>query len=151
MCHKKSLGLNWEVFLLVDASGDDDFQRKLDDAIMSWQKYSVPSAAKMTSFVQWFVTNKSHVICDSMLKPVREECRLGCPFTTNASESIYATLKRKLEKITFIPKRLCLKPSNSPASASLQVSTSSELFLDVSTATTLVNVPVIVLEGIWIK
>ena len=44
-----------------------------------------------------------------------------------------------------------MKPSNSPASASLQVSTSSELSLDVSTATTLVNVPVTVLEGIWIK
>ena len=85
---------------LVDASDDDDFQRKLDDVITSWQSYSVPSSANMTSFVQWFVTNKSHVVCDSMLKPVREECGLGCPpepFTTNASESINAMLKRKLE------------------------------------------------------
>ena len=93
---------------LVDASGDDDFQRKLDDVITSWQSYSVPSSANMTSFVQWFVTNKSHVICDSMLKPVREECGLGCPpelFTTNASESINAMLKQKKSELpVFIDK-----------------------------------------------
>ena len=47
----------------------------------------------MTGFIQWFVTNKSQVICDSMLKPIREEYGLGCPpepFATNASESINA-------------------------------------------------------------
>ena len=46
------------------------------------------------------MTNKSHVIRDSMLKPIREECGLGCPpepFTTNVSESINAMLKRKLD------------------------------------------------------
>ena len=35
-----------------------------------------------------------------MLKPIGEECGLGCPpepFTTNASESINAMLKRKLD------------------------------------------------------
>ena len=81
---------------LVDASGDNNFQRKLDDAITSWQNYSIVSSANMTSFVQWFVTNKSCVTRDSMLKPVREECGLGYPpepFTTNASESINTMLK----------------------------------------------------------
>ena len=85
---------------LVDALGDDDFQRKLDDVILSWQNFSVPSSANIVSFIQWFVANKVHVICDSMLKPIREECGLGCPpepFTTNASESINAMLKRKLD------------------------------------------------------
>ena len=35
-----------------------------------------------------------------MLKPIKEECGLGCPpeaFTTNASESLNAMLKRKLD------------------------------------------------------
>ena len=174
-----------------------------------------------------------------MLKPVREECGLGCPpepFTTNASESIKAMLKRKLEYKrselpVFIDKvkelvneqqkeleravigrgkyqlkqeyqylqvtesrwfvmtqeqrknhlsklqavvlkstigenelDVCSKPSNSPAPSSLQLSssfngdnaavqmsTSSELSVDVNTATTLVNIPITCLEGIWIK
>ena len=46
------------------------------------------------------MANKAHVIRDSMLKPVREECGLGCPpepFTINVSESINAMLKRKLD------------------------------------------------------
>ena len=60
----------------LDASGDDVFQRKADDVIVSWQNCSVPSSANVESFIQWFVTNKSHVLRDSMLKPIREEC---CP------------------------------------------------------------------------
>ena len=77
------------------ALGDDDFQRKLDDVILSWQNCSIPSLANIESFVQWFVTNKLLVIRDSMLKPIREECGLGCPPEpfTNASESINAMLK----------------------------------------------------------
>lgn len=222
---------------LVDASGDDDFQRKLDDVILSWQNCSIPSSANMGSFVQWFITNKSHVIRDSMLKPIREECGLGCPpepFTTNASESINAMLKRKLdykqsELPAFIDKvkelvneqqkeleravigrgkyqlkrqyqylqvaeskwflmtqeqrkthlsklqsvapksaiegdelDLCSKPSNPAESTSLQLSSHSNkdssvqistsgLSVDVSTAATLVNIPITCLEGIWIK
>ena len=224
---------------LVDASGDDDFQRKVDDVVASWQNCSVPSSANMDGFVQWFVTNKSHVIRDSMLKPIREECGLGCPpeaFTTNASESLNAMLKRKLDykrselpafidkvkelvneqqkeleravigrgkyrlkqqyqylqvteskwflmnqdqrknhlsklqsvvlKSTFeateVVNDLCPKPQNSAASTSpvlscpledgtVQISTSSELSTDVSTAATLVNIPITCLEGIWIK
>jgi hypothetical protein len=225
-----------DVFIegLVDASGDDDFQRKLDDVILSWQNCSIPSSANMESFIQWFMTNKSHIIRDSMLKPIREECGLGCPpepFTTNASESINAMLKRKLnykqsELPAFIDKvkelvneqqkeleravigrgkyqlkqqyqylqvaeskwflmtpeqrknhlsklhsvalkstieggalDLCPKPaeltslqlsSHSNEDSSVQISTSS-LSVDVSTAATLVNIPISCLEGMWIK
>ena len=215
---------------LVDASGDNDFQRKVDDAIVSWQNYSIPSSANMTSCVQWFVTNKSHVLRDSMLKPVREECGLGCPpepFSTNAmlkrkrdykrselpvfidkvkelvneqqkelervvigrgkyqlkqeyqylevTESRWFVMtqeqrKNHLSKLQSVVLKstigenglhLCSKPSNSPASTSLQlsspdnaavqISVSSELSVDVSTAATLVNIPITCLEGIWIK
>ena len=85
---------------LVDALGDADFQGKLDDVTASWHDCSLPSAANMDGFVEWFVANKSHVIHDSMLKPVWEECGLGLPpepFTTNASESANAMLKRELD------------------------------------------------------
>ena len=40
------------------------------------------------------------MIRDTMLRCVREECGLGCPpdiFTTNASESVNAVLKRKVD------------------------------------------------------
>ena len=83
---------------LVDASDDTDFQNKLD-VVLSWQHMSVPSSCNLQAFIDWFLANKSHVIRDNMLRPIREECGLGCPpepFTTNASESINAMLKRKV-------------------------------------------------------
>ena len=216
---------------LVDAFGDADFQRKLDDVTASWHDCSLPSTANMNGFVEWFVANKSHVIRDSMLKPVMEECGLGSPpepFTTNASESANAMLKRKLdykrsELPIFIDKvkelvheqqrelekavigrgkyqlkeeyrhleinesRLFLmsqdqrkahlgklqsvslsmmveeQPPDTMAStsqtcssrenvnAALQISASSELSVDISTASSLVSIPQKCLEGIWIK
>ena len=42
----------------------------------------------MAGFIEWFVSNKADVICDTMLRPVREECGLRNPseiFTTNPS------------------------------------------------------------------
>ena len=61
---------------------------------------SINCSADITGFIRWFLSNKLPVIRDTMLKPVREECGLGCPpqpFTTNASESINAILKRKVD------------------------------------------------------
>ena len=46
------------------------------------------------------MTHKAGVLRNTMLRPIREECGLGNPpsiFTTNASESINALLKRKLD------------------------------------------------------
>ena len=59
----------------------------------------MPSTSDIDKFINWFMTNKAEVIRNTMLRPVREECGLGNPpsiFTTNASESINALLKRKL-------------------------------------------------------
>ena len=36
------------------------------------------------------------MMTSGMLQPVREDAGLGCPFTTNACESINAVLKRKV-------------------------------------------------------
>ena len=50
-------------------------------------------------FVDWFLSNKSPVLRDTMLCSVRQECGLSCPpepFTTNSSESINALLKQKV-------------------------------------------------------
>ena len=54
----------------------------------------------MDGFIDWFKTNKVDVICNSMLRSIREECGLGNPpdiFTTNPSESINALLKHKTD------------------------------------------------------
>ena len=46
------------------------------------------------------MASKASVIRDTMLRCVREECGMGCPpdiVTTNASESVNAVLKRKVD------------------------------------------------------
>ena len=59
---------------LVDAYSDSDYYDKLDAAIESWHKRSFTSSANIQKFTEWFLANKKNVICDTMLRPVREEC-----------------------------------------------------------------------------
>ena len=83
---------------IVDASDDSDFQNKLDAVTQVWHSCSLPSTANLERFI--FMVSKASVIRDTMLHCVREECGLGCPpdiFTTNASESVNAVLKRKVD------------------------------------------------------
>ena len=63
---------------LVDAQDDDEFQRKLDAVMESWQGNPVSSTTKLDSFIIWFNVNKSSAIRNYMLQPIREECGLGC-------------------------------------------------------------------------
>ena len=54
----------------------------------------------MEAFLNWFKANKVDVICNTMIRPVREECGLGNPpdiFTINPNESINALLKHKMD------------------------------------------------------
>ncbi len=84
---------------LVDSSDNDDYQSKLDSLVQAWTSAEVSSLADVEGFVKWFLTNKADAIRDTMLRPIRVECGLGNPpdpFTTNASESINAMLKRKV-------------------------------------------------------
>ena len=85
---------------LVDASDDQDFRSKLEDLSQSWSSCDMPSSASIEKFIEYFMAKKAPTIRDTMLRSVREECGLGCPpdiFTTNASESINAMLKRKVD------------------------------------------------------
>ena len=85
---------------LVDSSDTEDYDNKLQHMVESWRNSEMPSTSDIDKFVNWFMTNKAEVIRNTMLRPVREECGLGNPpsiFTTNASESINALLKRKLD------------------------------------------------------
>ena len=85
---------------IVDASDDSDFQNKLDAVTQAWRSCSLPSTANLERFIDYLMVSKASVIRDTMLRCVREECGLGCPpdiFTTNASESVSAVLKRKVD------------------------------------------------------
>ena len=64
---------------LVDAQDDDEFQRKLDAVMESWQGNPVSSATKLDSFINRFNVNKSSAIRNYMLQPIQEECGLGYP------------------------------------------------------------------------
>ena len=58
------------------------------------------SASDIDKFIKWFVSNKVGVIRNTILRSVREETGLGNPlaiFTTNASESINALIKCKVD------------------------------------------------------
>ena len=106
---------------IVDASDDSDFQNKLDAVTQVWHSCSLPSTANLERFIDYLMVSKASVIRDTMLRCVREECCLGCPpdiFTTNASESVSAVLKRKVdykwsELPVFIDKLRNLFKSNS--------------------------------------
>ena len=85
---------------LVNASDNDDFQKKLDALLDKWRNLDMSISADMERFLQYFVGNKVAVIRDTMLRPIRIDCGLGNPpdiFTTNASESMNALLKHKVD------------------------------------------------------
>lgn len=58
------------------------------------------NASDIDKFIKWFMSNKVGVLRTTMLRSIREETGLGNPptiFTTNASESINALIKRKVD------------------------------------------------------
>lgn len=84
---------------LVDCF-EDDYEEKLEKAIASWRNLQSSSDVNIEKFITWFMANKAITIQTTMLRTIRENCGLGSPpciFTTNASESINALLKSKVE------------------------------------------------------
>lgn len=84
---------------LVDANDADDFDAKLENLVSKWRDVDITSTSDMEGFISWFQTHKAPVIRNSMIRAVREECRLGSPpaqFTTNASETANFMLKHKV-------------------------------------------------------
>ena len=84
---------------LVDSTSNAMYDAICDTLIEKWKKLDV-STSSLERFVEWFSRYKSPVLKSSMLKCVRQRCGLGLPpiaFTTNASESVNAMLKRKVD------------------------------------------------------
>ena len=72
----------------------------MESVTTKWNSIESASSADIDGFLQWFSANKVDVIVNSMLRSVREDCGLGNPpstFTTNASESLNALLKNKMD------------------------------------------------------
>ena len=85
---------------LVDAESETVFYQKLEDFKGYVENKESENHGCQTGFYDWFCNNKVDTVMLGMLRPVREEEGLGIPppaFTTNASESINAMLKKKVD------------------------------------------------------
>ena len=85
---------------LVDCSSESEFRERLAKCKVIWNTRESPYAPSSgPRFYDYFFRYKADVVCHTMLKHVRESVGLGSPpsiFTTNASESINATMKCKV-------------------------------------------------------
>jgi hypothetical protein len=85
---------------LVDCFDNENFERNLETTIKTWRNLESTSTSNIEKFIGWFMENKVEVIRNTMLHSARVDCGLGNPpsmFTTNASESINALLKHKVD------------------------------------------------------
>ena len=85
---------------LVDCTSDKDFGERLEKCRAVWNAREAPYAPTSgPRFFNYFLRYKSDSVCHTMRADLRESVGLGCPpkiFTTNASESINAMMKRKV-------------------------------------------------------
>ena len=82
---------------LVDSTSNSMYDAVFDSLVGNWKKLHI-SMSSVEKFVKWFTAYRYPVLKNSMLKSLRQRCGLGSPpvsFTTNASESVNALLKKK--------------------------------------------------------
>ena len=103
---------------LIDCKSCEEFDNKLALLKPIWDARESRSSTSSTSssFYEWFMTHKAEILKTTALYPIRVEAGLGNPpklFTTNASESLNAVIKSKVnyeknELGKFIDKMKCL-------------------------------------------
>ena len=84
---------------LVDCTSEKDFSERLEKCGAIWNAHEASYAPTSgPQFFNYFIWYKSDTVCHSMRADLRESVGLGCPpdFTTNASETINAMMKRKV-------------------------------------------------------
>ena len=88
---------------LVDSCDEKQFEEGLEALSKKWEGYDMSNSygvhRPLHAFGVWFKQYKGNLLKKKMLKPVRTKAGLGnqpLQFTTNASESINAVLKRKV-------------------------------------------------------
>ena len=85
---------------LVDAGSEEVFYQQLEDKQLHWEELEKECPGCIPGFFDWFKEHLYEVIISGMLRPLREDAGLGVPpsaFSTNASESVNAMLKRKVD------------------------------------------------------
>ena len=85
---------------LVDAVSESMFNSLLEVMSSKWNMLDISEDGPMHTFTRWFKRYKCDTVVASLLRPIREQAGLGCPpeqFTTNASESVNALLKNKVD------------------------------------------------------
>ena len=93
----KKLGAHYNEGL-VDATSEMMYDKVFLSLTRKWREFET-SITTLNKFIEWFRSYKSSIVKKSMLRPVREKAGLGrppSPFMTNASESINALLKKKV-------------------------------------------------------
>ena len=85
---------------LVDVSSDTEYEKGIKHLFCKWKALDSSVNGPVNAFILWFSRYKQDLIKKTMLKSSRSKAGLGNPpaaFTNNASESLNALLKRKLD------------------------------------------------------
>ena len=85
---------------LVDAQSEEVFYEKLEQKQVQWKKREEECTGCSTGFYDWFCQYQCDPIITGILRHIRVDAGLGVPptaFSTNASESLNAVLKRKVD------------------------------------------------------
>ena len=85
---------------LVDAEDEEEYENGVQSLCEKWENYDSSENGPIHLFCRWLKTYKSNTIKQSMLRSKRRQCGLGDPpssFTTNASESINAVVKNRVD------------------------------------------------------
>ena len=86
---------------LVDSNNQEDFESRLENCRSAWiAREARYQREGQITFYAYFCTYYASIISHTMLKDLRVAVGLGCPpriYTTNASESVNAVIKRKVQ------------------------------------------------------
>lgn len=86
---------------LVDATSVEDFEAHFESCKAIWKERQSPYVPFIgPRFYEYFRRYKVQKVCHNMRRDLREATGLGSPpaiFTTNASESINARMKRQVD------------------------------------------------------
>ena len=85
---------------LIDAANDQQYEDGLRSLTGKWKAFDANEGGPVNSFIEWFLLYKKSTVKEGLLRHNRQRAGLGDPpsqFTTNASESVKALLKNKLD------------------------------------------------------
>ena len=85
---------------LIDAENDEEYDDGLCSLIGKWKALDTGKDGPVCSFTEWFLRYKSKAVKEGLLRSNRQRAGLGDPpsqFTTNASESMNALIKMKMD------------------------------------------------------